>query len=104
MRGDPNAVVIPPDSDVLAGLSLWSVSLNEDYCADVPCEMSHPVSHMRYSSILDIWHVSSRLTSVSCSVLQISFRWSSREGGDINPREALPYLCGASYLRVSPKV
>jgi hypothetical protein len=26
------------------------------------------------------------------------------EGGDMNPREALPYLRGASRLRVSPKM
>jgi hypothetical protein len=29
---------------------------------------------------------------------------SSLSDSSTNPRKALPYLCGASYLRVSPKV
>src|SRR5579864_1189541 len=62
MRGDPNAI-IPPDSDVL--VALRGIPLNENHRANLPGEMSHSVSNIRYlpySPFLGVWHFSSSST------------------------------------------
>lgn len=108
MRGDSGAIVIPHDSDVLVGLSTWGISLSEDYCANLPGEVSHSVpnlGYLRYSNFLGVWHVSSRLSPVVALNPSLVARVSDFPGICIINEETKlgvsfknkPFRCGLPY-------